>query len=184
MRIRIFVALALLMGLSGCSLPVQNYQPSVQNVHELRNTPTNRLGVGAFSAREDEAKINQFSLRGSSLTSPSGSFAAYLENAVKEELKHANKLDLSSEIRLTGVLVKNVVDASGISLGTADIEAEFTVVRKGKEIFRKIKSIHHEWPSSFVGAVALPAAQTNYPIAVQKLLSSLLTDADFITSIQ
>ena len=35
------------------------------------------------------------------------------------------------------------------------------------------------WDSSFMGAVAIPKAQQQYPLIVQKLLTMIWTDADF-----
>ncbi|MFT5722267.1 MAG: hypothetical protein ACI9W6_002593, partial [Motiliproteus sp.] len=35
----------------------------------------------------------------------------------------------------------------------------------------------------FIGAIAIPNAQNNYPKAVQKLISKLMSDQNFITAV-
>ena len=58
--------------------------------------------------------------------------------------------------------------------------AKFIVTKENHEIYNKDHSIQHQWDSSFVGAIAIPNAQNNYPIAVQKLIAVFLTDPEFI----
>jgi hypothetical protein len=40
------------------------------------------------------------------------------------------------------------------------------------------------WDSSFVGAIAIPRAQQQYPMIVQKLLATLWGDAKFLDSLK
>lgn len=183
MRLRVF-ALLLLTTLAGCSMPAQNYRPFPSNVQAMRDLPT-AVNVGSFSAKDgDEAKVNQISMRGSTLTSPYGSFSAYVEGALKQELSDAGKLDPASKLVVTGMLIRNSVDASGMSTGTADIEVEFTLTQEGVTRYRKTHSAHHEWSSSFAGAIALPAVQQNYHGVVQRLIDSLLSDMEFLSTLK
>jgi hypothetical protein len=50
--------------------------------------------------------------------------------------------------------------------------------------YYKVKSIHDEWDSSFVGAIAIPRATERYPVMVQKLLAALYADAAFTQALK
>lgn len=71
----------------------------------------------------------------------------------------------------------------GFSVGTADLSAKFIVTDSDNVVFYKIITIRHKWDSSFIGAIAIPNAQNNYPKAVQKLISKLMSDQNFITAV-
>jgi len=58
------------------------------------------------------------------------------------------------------------------------------ITRGGQTRYDQVKSIHDEWDSSFVGAIAIPRAQERYPIMVQKLLSELFTDPAFLQAVK
>ena len=49
-------------------------------------------------------------------------------------------------------------------------------------VYDKSFEAQHEWESSFIGALAIPAAMDNYAGAVQKLVGMLFADADFSSS--
>lgn len=85
---------------------------------------------------------------------------------------------------ISGVLLKNNIDAGGLSTNEGQLEARFTVKREGQVRFEKTKSIVHTWESAFAGAVAIPLAANNYPIMVQKLIDALVSDSDFIQSLK
>lgn len=177
-------ALLLAASLAGCSMQAPNYRPSVSNVQNMRDLPRS-VNVGSFSPKDgDEAKVTQISMRGSTLVSPYGSFSAYVAAALKQELYDAGKLDPVSNLVITGVLVRNAVDASGINTGTADVEVEFTLGQDGIIHYQKTHTAHHEWPSAFAGAVALPAVQQNYHGVVQRLIDRLLSDPEFINTLK
>lgn len=182
-RILFILLLALL---SGCSISTQNYQPSLVNVQSLRGNQGLSTNVGTFVPKGgDEAAVTNIKLRGSTLTSPYGTFSSYIEAAVRQEITDAGILDKDSPKTVSGILIKNNLDANGFSVGTADIEVEFSVTDPaGRVIYHRVISAHHEWPSSFVGAVAIPAAQQNYHITVQKLLEQLFADKEFISAIK
>jgi len=91
--------------------------------------------------------------------------------------------DESSSTTISGVLLENHPDASGINIGVADLSAEFFISVDDEEAYRQVHSIHHEWDSSFLGAVAIPRANDNYVIAVRQLLLQLFTDPEFIRAV-
>lgn len=80
--------------------------------------------------------------------------------------------------------MKNEVNANGFIVGEADISANFILRQNGKTIYEKIHTIHHKWDSSFVAAVAVPNALANYPIAIRKLIDSLMADKEFIKAVK
>jgi len=92
--------------------------------------------------------------------------------------------DEASEFSISGVLRENHLDASVINIGVVDLSAEFALSADDLEVYRKVHSIHHEWDSSFAGAVAIPRAGENYSVAVRNLLNDLLTDPDFLRAVR
>lgn len=169
--------------MSGCTMNAVQYQPDFDLVNEMKGYELNKMNVGEISS--NNPKVNKISIRGSSMVSPfSNSYANYLEEALLAQLQQANLYDASSIIVITGDLLTNKLNAAGFRIGTADISAQFKVESSGNVVFDKVVSISHEWDSSFVGATAIPRAQNNYPIAVQKLVAKLMSDTDFISSVQ
>lgn len=178
------VFLISIMG-SGCSIMSPQYSASMENVQTLKDAGDYTAKVGGFESRKDPANANPISLRGSTLSSPyESSYGAYLAEAIKQELALAGKLLPGADVEISGVLLKNDIDASGFSTASGNIEARF-VVRKGGEVrYDQVKSIHHEWESSFAGAVAIPRAQQEYPRLVQRLLAALYADQAFLQALK
>lgn len=169
--------------LSGCATTVPKFQPSMNNVSSLQNEHLGQVRVGEFTAAD--AKVNQLTIRGGALNSPyGGSYAAYFRQALRQELSLAGLLRDDAKVEVSGVLLRNELDASGFSKAHADIEARLKVSQGGGVRYDKSKSIHHEWESSFAAAIAVPKAHQNYSIAVQKLLRSFYDDADFQKALQ
>jgi hypothetical protein len=169
---------------SGCTLVAPRYSPSLDNVQKLKDSGVQTTKVGAFES-PDKAQAKSISLRGSSLHSPyDDSYASYLSEALKQELSLAGKLAPDAQIEVTGALQKNDISAAGVSTGTGDIAARF-IVKRGSDVrYDQVKSIHDEWESSFLGSVAIPRAQTRYPVMVQKLLAALYADPAFLQSLK
>ena len=141
--------------------------------------------IGTFDSDKNPVNANPISLRGSSLVSPyNDSYASYLGEAIKQELTLAGKLNTGAEVEISGVLLKNDIDATGFSVAHGNIEARFVVQKAGKVRYDQMKSIRHEWESSFVGAIAIPRAQQEYPNLVQKLLAALYEDQSFLQALK
>jgi len=154
-------------------------------VEKLKSAGGHSAKVGRFTSTSDQDKdnANPISIRGSKFVSPyEGSYANYIAEAIKQELSIANKLDAKADTEGSGTLLKNNIDTSGINVGTADITARFIVEHNGQTLYDGVKAIHHEFPSSFAGAVAVPRARQEYSIAVQRLLASLYADQAFIAA--
>jgi hypothetical protein len=176
----------MVLSLGACSLAAPKYNASMGNVEKLRDAELGKVKIGKFTADPtSKSNVNRLTIRGSSYESPyDKSFVAYLEEAVRQEIDDGRLLDTGANTEIDGVLIRNELDGSGISIGTADIEARFLVKRDGTVRYDKVQSAHHEWESSFVGAKAVPSAAQNYPIVVQKLLAKHFGDSEFRTALK
>lgn len=183
--IRMFALISLVAMASGCSFMAPQYSASLTNVQKLKDAGEISAKVGEFSSAKDPANVNPISIRGSSLDSPyAGSYALYLAEAIKQEFSLAGKLSPGADVEISGVLQKNDIDASGISKGTGMMEARFVVKKSGQIRYDQVKLVNSEWESSFAGAIALPKAQQEYPVMVQKLLAMLYGDTAFIKALK
>lgn len=180
----LLVAAIVVLG-SGCSLMAPQYTASIENVQKLKDSGNVAAQVGKFDSAPEKGNANPISLRGSTMNSPySNSYANYLGEAIKQELTLAGRLKPDANIEITGVLSKNDIDASGFGTATGDIAARFVVKISGQIKYDQMKTVHAEWESSFVGAVAIPRAQQEYPRLVQRLLSTLYADPAFLDALK
>lgn len=185
---RILTAATAVLLASGCAMQAPRYQASIDNIEVLKKAP-NAMSVGSFSVRAGSPAAasggTAISLRGSPMTSPAGAdYAAYLADAISQELSLVKKLDPKSNIEVSGKLAVNDIAAGGISTNSGEVQAQFVVKKDGDIRFDKLKSASMSWDSSFLGGIAIPKAQQQYPLIVQKLLSLLWTDADFQAAIK
>lgn len=180
----IIIILSGLIG-AGCSLMAPPYTASIDNVQRLKDVGDIGAKVGQFESSPDPANANPISLRGSSLSSPyENSYAVYLAEAIKQELTLAGKLKPDTDLEISGLLMKNDIDTSGFVVATGDMEARFVVKKSGEVRYTQIKTVHREWESSFVGSIAIPRAQEEYPRLVQQLLQLLYSDNEFLQALK
>jgi hypothetical protein len=171
--------------LQGCAMQAPRYTPSIDNVEALKKSGPGSVMLGTFSVQSGAQGATSISMRGSSMVSPVGSdYAAYLADALRQELVLAGKLDPKSSIEISGLLMKNDISAAGVSTNSGEIEARFVVKRDGAVRYDAVKRAESSWESSFVGAIAIPKAQQQYPVIVQQLLSKLLTDPQFQSALR
>ena len=177
------ILVACLLMLSGCiSTPAPTYQAAIDNTTTLAKQ-ARPLGVGAFSAASG-VENKTLVIRGSQLHGGAdGTYATYLRDAVITELKTANEYLESGNTLLSGVLTRNDL-ATNIGTGKCTVGAEFSLSRGGQLVYKKTLLAEHEWESSFIGAIAIPAAINNYSTTVQQLLGKLFSDPDFNTAMQ
>jgi hypothetical protein len=180
-----FAALAALQ-LGGCAnvtLPAAT--GSAGNVEKLKTVAATPMGVGEFTASGKALSADKsISVRGANSVAPtSGSFAQQLRDQLTAELKASGLLDAASNTVVTGVLIENSLDA-GMSTGTGKLGARFQVTRAGKMVFDKEIVATSTWESSFMGAVAIPAAINQYGALYQKLVGQLLDDTEFLAAIK
>lgn len=178
--IRVIAAMVFML-VAGCTTTAPTYQASFENVQKLKNGGTTTVKVGTFTADSiNKDKIEKLTIRGGSFLSPyDGSYVSYLREAVRQEFYDAGRLSDTSGVVISGVLLKNEIDASGMNIGTAGISAQFTVSKDNQIRYNKVMSATHEWESAFAAANAVPKAHQNYPVVIQKLLGSLYGDMEF-----
>lgn len=169
----------------GCAGPAPHYSPSIDNVELLKKASLGTLKVGQIGVTSGMPGANAMSLRANSMVSPVGAhYGDYLASALRQELELAKLENPQSRQEVSGVLIKNNIDAGGISTNEGQIEARFIVKRAEQITYDKVKKAELKWDSSFAGAVAIPLAANNYPVMVQKLLNTLFSDPDFLKATQ
>jgi hypothetical protein len=185
MTFKKLLLLALAALLHGCAITAAQYSPAIDNVEAFKKVATRPAAIGTFVVGAGLQSGSTIGLRGNSMNSPVGQdYAAYLADALRQELTLAGKLDPKSGIEISGALVKNDIAAGGVSTNSGEIEARFVVKVNGAERYQGVKRAEASWESSFVGAIAIPKAQQQYPLLVQKLISQLLADAQFVSALR
>lgn len=175
-------AAAAVLVLTGCAqVKLGAANPSIENIQAAKASGMPPVAVGTFVLAEgvprsvDEA----VSIRSNRFFSPyDSSFAKYLQETLAAELRAAGLLDANAATRISGQLTRSEVEA-GTSSGTASLGAWFVVYRNDAVIYRKQLVEQDSWPSSFVGAVAIPDAANHYAALYRRLVARLLTDEDF-----
>ena len=77
-----------------------SYSPDYATVDKLKTVPLRPVAVGEFQPRSPEAAVNKVTLRGAALAPASGTFAEYLENALRADLTELKLLDTKSDTRI------------------------------------------------------------------------------------
>ena len=183
LRVAVLIGAAFL--LHECALQAPRYQPLLDNVELLKKASARPASLGSFTVQANAGGGASIGLRGAGMTSPVGAdYAAYLADALRQELALAGKLDPKSTLEISGTLIKNDIAAGGISTNSGEVEARFVVKNGGQISYDGIKRAEMTWESSFVGAIAVPKAQQQYPLMVQQLLAKLLADPQFQKALQ
>ena len=183
---QIFFLVLITIFTSGCaSLQAPDYSPNYKIIDNLKNKDIQRMSVGEIQPKDKNASINYISLRGRKLISPcGGTFANYLENAIRSDFIEMGIYDPTSTTELNATILKNDIDISGISSGYGVMEVELTLKKKGNMVFKKIYSANIEFESAFSGNIAIPTGQAAYPDLVRKLLQTIYTDKQFLEMVQ
>jgi hypothetical protein len=180
--LRLIASACLCSALVGCaSVTLPPPTASADTVQKLRASNIGPASTGKFTlapGKPASMDTNVGGLRGLSVAAPNGSYALYLRDVLATELKAAGLYDEKSAVVIDGQLTDSQVDAA-ISTGTGRLAARFTVSRAGKQVFDKELSVSAKWESSFVGAVAIPAALNQYTSFYKSLVAKLLDDPDF-----
>jgi len=180
-------ALALLCAsLIGCAtVTMPTASASASTVQTLRAANLAPAKAGTFAlARGKDADMDRTlgGMRGSSMVAASGSFSQQLKDELVAALKAAGLNDESATIVIEGRLTDSRVDAA-IGTGTGRLAARFSVDRAGKRVFDKELAVDASWESSFVGAIAVPAARNQYGAMYKTLVGKLFDDAEFRTAL-
>lgn len=173
------------LALTGCaSFVAPSYSPDYATVDKLKTVPLRPVAVGEFQPRSPEAAVNKVTLRGAALAPASGTFAEYLENALRADLTELKLLDTKSDTRIDATLLKNVMDVAGINTGEGYMDVKLVVSQRGRPVHEKVYSVTTQFESSFAGAVAIPKGQTEYPRLVRTLLQAVYADPAFIAALK
>jgi hypothetical protein len=161
----------------GCSMLAPTYTASLENTDRLIRAGLAPTRVGAFSAQAP-ARNDSISVRGKTMTPSQGSYSAYLADAISQELQLARVLSPMANSEISGVLLKNDMDAAG----TGVIEARFLVHLGSRVRFDKTKAVEHQWQARYVDAI--PRAQQEYAVLVRKLVTELFSDPEFTAALK
>jgi hypothetical protein len=181
--VRLGAAAVVSLALFGCAtvkMPVPA-TASADNLSTLRGANLVPAKTGAFvlaAGKPAAMDTTLDGLRGSSVEPANGSFARTLREELVVDLKAAGLYDEASNTVITGQLTDSQVDAA-IGTGTGRLGAHFTVTRDGKSVYDKTVVVDAKWDSSFIGAVALPAAINQYTALYKTLAGKLFADPDF-----
>ena len=171
--------------LGGCAGPAPQYAPSIDNVELLKKSGAAAAKMGSVTVKADLPGGTAMGMRANSMVSPvGGNFGDYIAASLRQELELAKMFNAQSGVEISGALLHNNIDAGGFLTNAGQIEARFIVKRGDQVRFDKIKRIEHQWESSFAAAVAIPLAMNNYPVMVQKLIGTLVSDPDFVQSLR
>ncbi len=167
--------------LTGCATQLGPPVASADNTTKARATGMGTVQVGPFALApgKDKSLDTGVSVRASRASAPTGgSFAEYLRETLIVELKSAGLLNPASPAVITGFLTDSQVDPA-MSEGSGKLAARFVVTRTGSVVYDKELTVSSKWESSFLGAVAIPAAINEYTALYRKLVGVLLDDPTF-----
>lgn len=159
---------------------------SVENLQKAKAAGMAPAAVSEFGLAVGKPKSMDegLSVRGNTVSSPfQNSFAQYLKETLAAELKAAGLLDPASKVVIQGSLTDSQVDAPA-DKGTASLAARFVVAKAGQTVYDKELKASASWPSSFVGAVAIPTAINQYSALYRQLVAQLLDDPAFKAAVQ
>jgi hypothetical protein len=176
MRKIVLTTILFVMGLlfSGCGIKTSEYAVSADNVEALRAIEGVKLSVDRFTTQGEE-EYHVMCRAAETVTTPGGeSFASYISNALKSELKMSGIYDKQSDIELSG----EVVDMYASSmLGNAYWEFKVKVKSSnGNEIFVYTKK---EYPSAFLAFTACNNMGSSFSGSVRELVSDIIHHKDF-----
>lgn len=178
-RVSIVAAAFLAVGCANVQLDATG--PTPATVEKLRAASLAPSQVGKFqlaAGKPAEMDTGLSGLRGSTLAPAKGSWSQLLKDTLATELRGAGLYDEKSPLVIEGQLVDSQVDAA-ISTGTGRLAARFQVLRGSEKLFDKELVAEASWESSFVGAVAIPAAINQYGALYKTLVGKLIDDPGF-----
>jgi uncharacterized lipoprotein YmbA len=163
--------------LCGCvTQQVPTYQASVANQMKLGSLPrTARFQVAPVSGEPSDVHTTIRALR---ISAPGeGSWAAYLDQALRTELTTSGNYDAEAPARIEATLSEvHIAD------GEAEVTGRF-IVRQGVSVrYDKVLRADARWDSAFLGAIAASSGLNQSTAIFQALLRKLFADPDFARS--
>jgi hypothetical protein len=159
---------------------------SATNLEKIRQANIGPAQVGEFKLAPGKPEVMDRAvggLRGSTISPSAGSYSKQLREELITELKGAGLLDPASSVLIEGELTDSMLDAA-IGTGKGRLAARFRVKRNGHAVFDKELIVESFWESSFVGAVAIPAAINQYGALYKTLVGKLIDDAEFRAAVK
>jgi hypothetical protein len=167
--------------LQGCGVTMTRYEPSFENVQQLKQTPPLQSISNALV--KADAGQGSLTVRANPISSPSGSITQHIQDAITEELGRAGLLNPQAQRHLDVLVVKNELTA-GMGTGTGQLAARFTLLKGNEVVYDATKDVSRQWDSSFFGAIAIPNAANAYNPMVRDLLKTLYSDPQFIQALK
>ena len=160
----------------GCSVKSPIYQSDNNLSNKLNNYELQTVNVEK-TYNGNLINSDKIALSGANLVSSyGGNFQDYLEESLKIQLSQNDLYDTKSDVTIKTELLLNNVSIWGFSEANYNISAKFIINKKGKIVYETTKTIIHNFPSHFVGQIAIERGIDNYPIAIKKLIASFLND--------
>jgi hypothetical protein len=172
-----------MLTLSGCAITAPRYVVLPEEVQALREAQGSKVRLGDFTAAPGLATATTISIRANPMTSPYGSYAEYLKEALHQEFDLSGRLAPDSAIEITGVLTENDISAP-IGTGSARLAARIVVRRGGAVTYDQVQTASLAWDSVYLSPVAIPQAVNEYPAVVQRLVTALVHDQSFLAAIR
>lgn len=167
--------------LQGCGVAMPRYDANFDNVQALKNqAPLVKLNSPSVVADKGQDAI---SVRANPVRSPEGSISKHVQKALEDELRLAGLLEPSASRHLDVQLRQSKLDAA-VGTGSGAISADFNLREGERSLYSSNKTVTSTWDSSFVGAIAIPAAANAFNPLVRKLLAELYQDPAFIKAMK
>jgi hypothetical protein len=175
----LFVPLFALL-LQGCGATMTPYEPNFDNVQTLKqHAPLQPVTPAQVTAAPGQGSMF---VRMNPISSPSGSIAGHVQDALNGELTRAGLVNPQAQRHLN-VLVTQSNLTAGIVTGTGTLAARFTLLDGPTVKYDATKTVSSEWSSSFLGVIAIANAANAYNPLVRDLLKSLYSDPLFIQAL-
>ncbi|MGB5919261.1 hypothetical protein [Arcobacter sp.] len=172
----LFFLISILFFITGCSFKGYEYKGNLNIVNDLNDKNLNQVDVVKVS-NNGIKNDTSLPLRAVSMTSPYGdSFSDYISSSLKSQLSLNNLYNSKSNIKIYTKLLKNEVDIWGFSTASYDLSAQFVIRKDDTLLYDKVIQVKHQFPSHFVGQIAIENGMRNYPIVVKKLITKFLSD--------
>ena len=176
------VLVAMAVSVTACAnvkLDATSATPATVEKLRAANLTSAQAGTFKLAPGKDASMDTSLSgLRGNSLSPAKGAWSQLLKDTLVLELTASGLYDTQSRYVIEGQLTDSMVDAA-IGTGTGRLAARFTVTNAGQKVFEKEIVAEASWESSFMGAVAIPAAIDQYSALYKKLVAKLVDDPEF-----
>ena len=176
-RLLLAASLALL---GGCiQEKMEGAQPSIAAAKAAQAFDMAPIAVGPVTTAPADAGFDRhINIRGSTMTPPTGRFSSYLHDVMITELRTSGHYDPGAPLVLSAVLTENSA-TEDFKQGRGVEVATFRLTRGGKIVFEQSIRAEVQWGSSFIGAIAIPAAFRTHASLSNALVANLFASPEF-----